>query len=1017
MNSIDYIDYDNYEVSPEIKEKIIETARKRKCVLSKKSPDFLKSDYIIALNSIETDINTTDYIDWDCFVIKNDKTELNSLIKAVIDNGNYVLSYASNLVLCKNRDVIFNSIKNDIFTRAFAEIDVTDDPEIFKFLVLHEWYDTYDLGYYSLTKYIDKEMLAYVIKKNTDFYDYIIKQINEKYNDYSKGDLYFERLGELFYSVLSSPPKISKFNDILNYFAETIWEEERDKHINNYANIFNKICAAVKSSQSLQEVYTSLTFLDKMQINLGRNNYEDLQSNIRNYFNMVKSGDLTSDACIKARDKISELSAKYIAICKENTKKDWINDGYRRIRSYYVLKKDNPSVRKKMIESKQKQIFSDLYKKHNSDVDAFIDSIIDKYVPKETSLHIINNMINGFLIANYSKFNKIMKPPAGWYKYKRYKEACKLITRLNCKYIKYDSPEMTNYQSIISYDEKNDSYYYSGEEINVDQFIRSYEKYLDIFERFKYDIMKEIKKIEVPEITDNDFYESKYKNNIPFTDEYYEFNYQGFNKDLSKFLINCLPEKHIEFNNILDDRNYNTIKEYLLNNNIVWSILLGLFDGGHGHRINAYDFMELICDKPLQMMDNINKLADTFGYDTSKFADTQKLIELSAYTDSKSVAILGPKIIPAIDSSYDYTDGNTKKIINIANDLIAEMSKRSKSTVPYVSGSLNEYNYSIYDPQDEEILLTGIRTDACFKVDGVDNDFLHYCALNKNGFVLNITNSAGEFMARGSGFRNGNCVYINQLRTIYDLGGEGYKGKHTSEKEEIIKTFFKACQDIVDTSNNNPKETTKIDFVLVTASYALRIGFSRIDESIKEAFDYYPMDNVSPDWDDFVKNTPNLKEIDEYQNYFSTDFAGYNLICAASSKLDHAAPSKDDLKLRIPTEPVYERIRNKIIITDKPNRDTLNKVNKIEAIYAHLYNVTYENVIVKNNDIVLTGDNWFIIYNKCTNTITRSRVMEYDEDAEIEYLAAINTLNDKQQEIDFHNIIIDTNGYKKSLIK
>ena len=118
----------------------------------------------------------------------------------------------------------------------------------------------------------------------------------------------------------------------------------------------------------------------------------------------------------------------------------------------------------------------------------------------------------------------------------------------------------------------------------------------------------------------------------------------------------------------------------------------------------------------------------------------------------------------------------------IAKELVCEMIKRDKSTVPDVSGKTNNYTYSIYDSQDETVLLAGINTDACFRINGMDNDFLHYCVLDKNGFIIKITDSFGNFIGRASGFRNGNGVYINQLRTIYDEGGCGYRGNYENEK-------------------------------------------------------------------------------------------------------------------------------------------------------------------------------------------------------------------------------------------
>ena len=96
--------------------------------------------------------------------------------------------------------------------------------------------------------------------------------------------------------------------------------------------------------------------------------------------------------------------------------------------------------------------------------------------------------------------------------------------------------------------------------------------------------------------------------------------------------------------------------------------------------------------------------------------------------------------------------------------------------------------------------------------------FFHYCLLDKNGFILKIEDIYGNFIARAAGFRHGNYIYINQLRSIYDdrfnlnVNFE-YSGE---EFEEIIETFKQACNDIINTSQGNEKEKNKVEYIFVT---------------------------------------------------------------------------------------------------------------------------------------------------------------------------------------------------------
>ena len=324
----------------------------------------------------------------------------------------------------------------------------------------------------------------------------------------------------------------------------------------------------------------------------------------------------------------------------------------------------------------------------------------------------------------------------------------------------------------------------------------------------------------------------------------------------------------------------------------------------------------------------------------------------------------------------------------MSKELVCKMAKRNKSTVPYVSGKTTNYEYSMYDPLDESVLLSGIYTDACFKVDGNDNDFFHYCCLDKNGFVIKITDKFGNFIGRAGGFRNGNCIFINQLRTIYDEGGEGYNGTYENEQQEIINTFKKACEDIVITSKNNIYEKDKIEYVFVTKSYALKQLKSNVNGDVQEKITDYPMDTVSEDWKEFKNNTKNLQE----DSGFETDYGSYALICMASSKdINKIHPrdikSKDVLAL-------YKRKRNKVIGTNEIDKKIINKVNKIRGIYSYLNNEKFDWISIPEDSLVFIGDNWYIVYNN--HKLISYCLLDFDADATIEYQGVLDNIIEQE---------------------
>ena len=355
---------------------------------------------------------------------------------------------------------------------------------------------------------------------------------------------------------------------------------------------------------------------------------------------------------------------------------------------------------------------------------------------------------------------------------------------------------------------------------------------------------------------------------------------------------------------------------------------------------------------------------------------------------------MGKEVVEKLYKFKEYTNEDAEEIVSIAKELVCKMVERNKSTVPYISGELMNYKYSLYDSQDETILLAGINTESCFRIDGNDNDFLHYCALDKNGFVIKITDSFDNFIAKASGFRNGNCVFVNQLRSVYDKGENGYNGKYVNEKNDIIATFKAACEDIVTTSQDNNKESKKIDFVFVTQSYSLNNYGKPVSSKIDSTIGYAPMERESVDWTEFVYNTNNLQTIDDFYDWFSTAFANYPIICMASSKnIELLEP--DDFEFGN-VDAVYKRSRNKVIVTDGSNEVALRKINKINGIHTFFEEEEFEAVEIPDTSIVLTGDNWYIIYNN--GEIINSCLLEFDAKAETEFRASKEILGQYMRE-------------------
>lgn len=987
--------------TPELSQKVLDIAINKKYILSSNSPDFLKRNYGIALNSIRQNSNSANYVNWDSMI----KEDYDDLIDETIKAG-YQLSLDSCSTLTNNPDVVLNSIKNNKETLRWSSTDAQNHPKVFKYLISNGHnFSQRDLKRKPLTTFADYDAMKYVIdefeifdKDDDNFTDLFDDETGNKKKNIEK---YIKRATELYTKAIQTNPTISSLNSILQVCAETKWNEHRNENMDDYANIFGKICIELKNNEDFDDAVEELSFLEKMKDTLDEK-YNILIQAMEQYHSIMHSNMMLGNIDY-ARDQIAKLSALYVAISKENYKKKKLEEYFEDIKNYFIPKKDHPIILKKLVEHKHKEAFKEMYQNKDAGIYSFVENVVKQY-SEIIDKDIIWCMINNFLINGYAKLDSFIKAPKGWNNYKRFEEASKLINRLNNKYIKYTDLELVKYLDIIKYDFDNDKYYYEGPSFDEESISRydEYQKKLKIYDKIKQQIIFKAKKLEIKdEISDDELY--SISADLPFNDEYFEFDRDTIgNFDLEDFIDGCTySDDFIEPSSLIDDEAYDILTKYAIENGLFWMLL---FIKHHGS--DSLYYIDIDKESILHSFDymkEIARLSKMFNYDINKYEDVLALSELSECADEESIAILGNEVITKLCKYREYTSEDAQEIVRMAKELVCEMTKRDKSTVPYVSGKTNNYTYSVYDSQDETILLAGINTSACFRIDGNDNDFLHYCALDKNGFVIKITDSFGNFIGRAAGFRNGNGVYINQLRTIYDEGGCGYEGNYENEKLEIIETFKKACADIVETSQKNNDEQNKIDFVVVTQSYALSHTESNVDRAVTDKIGSDPMDTESEDWNDFANNTDNLQEVDDPSDTFSTDYGDYSLICMAYSKSGKLKVR--DIKPK-DVEAVYDRPRNKIIVTEKPDANVVNKINKINAINSYNNTTDFESISIPKGAITFVGDNWYIVFGN--GNIISSCLLDFDSKAKIEFEATKQTIsqysNVNSQQINYEQI-------------
>ena len=157
INSANFIE--NY--TSELSQKVLNIALSKKYILASNSPDFLKSNYAIALNSIRQDSNFANFVNWDSMI----KEDFDDLIQETINVG-YLLSSKSCYTLTDNADIVLSSISKDINTLTYSSSNARRHHKIFKYLIQngHE-FTKRELERQSLYTFSESDTMRYAIEK------------------------------------------------------------------------------------------------------------------------------------------------------------------------------------------------------------------------------------------------------------------------------------------------------------------------------------------------------------------------------------------------------------------------------------------------------------------------------------------------------------------------------------------------------------------------------------------------------------------------------------------------------------------------------------------------------------------------------------------------------------------------------------------------------------------------------------------------------------------------------------
>ena len=243
-------------------------------------------------------------------------------------------------------------------------------------------------------------------------------------------------------------------------------------------------------------------------------------------------------------------------------------------------------------------------------------------------------------------------------------------------------------------------------------------------------------------------------------DSSFDFYQVLVNLDIDKIEEDILSnsEKYNLFQNIFNKHKINKIPNSLinyLNNNTVFDFSVNSFATFINYFVSIMQDIEL--DKKRINLATFLKYAAIYD-STSKVFKT----------------ILGPEDYKLIKSNPGENAAHKKlknnQRIKEATEVMIKCFQRQKVTIPtfneVIELSNNKKIRIVVGNFTNPCNIThGERTGACMRIGGDYENFFNFCYQNENGFHIRFESpDTNKYVSRVSGFRNGNTVFLNELR-------------------------------------------------------------------------------------------------------------------------------------------------------------------------------------------------------------------------------------------------------------
>ena len=548
-----------------------------------------KSNPDICIISAKNDLGSVNYFNWESLLKNKESGE--RVVDTLIEQ-NYVLSNNSHYKLKEIPKLCLSSIKNDIHSARYFSKDIhdllaTDLEELGniedKFgndcreLIYEIRHYLIQNGFYSLEQ-IAKFKIP--LLKDEVLLDYYLKQLGmPKDAEDEELKLFYDRVKDFFKTTLSTPARVSDTRKAFQMVAQKKWEDYRRENNDYYTNIFNRICDSLEKNNNFISALNELKFLMKIDDVLDERKYALFNAFIE-YHQLYHSSNAENkmELLQAKRDDISKNAALFISKSKEDFISEQMTLFDEKYKQFFTIRVDNPIVRKKVVEIKQRDMLKKLFNSHDESLMQKLNAIKNKYlsynynaaISKDRIPQIIEQFISQSITNNVSSVDDILagSKPARFDEYENYEKVAKLINRLNSHNISYDGPEVNKYRDFIIFD--GQKYVYNGNGFNDNELaqIMGYKDLKYVFGKVRSEIIQIAKGIDkFDELTGEDI--KSVIGECPFTDEYYEFNPVIYRRFYLNFIDSFVQAFDDNKDVILNDTNYQALQQLVHLNGLI----------------------------------------------------------------------------------------------------------------------------------------------------------------------------------------------------------------------------------------------------------------------------------------------------------------------------------------------------------------------------------------------------------------------------------------------------------------